>query len=301
MSRTITVFGATGVQGGSVVKAILGDASLSKEFSIRAVTRDTSKPNAQALAKQGVELVTADLNSKDSILSAIKGSHSVFLVTNYWESANPKIEISQGKAVADAAKEAGVQQIVFSSLLNVTKITDGRLSHVVHFDGKAEIEEYIRSTGLLATFVLPGYYMTNYKQMLRKGDDGSYSLAYPISKDAKFPLFDTAADMGKFVKPALKNPEAFNGKQILAAADYYSVSRIISEFEEVTGKKINYQQVSPDQYKSFLPEFMAEEMLENHLLIEKPGYFNGMSLQESLNALDEKPTTWKEFLKHSDF
>jgi len=301
MSKTITIFGATGIQGGSVIKAILGDASLAKEFSIRAVTRDTSKPNAQALAKQGVELVTADMNSKDSILSAIKGSQSVFLVTNYWEKADPKIEIAQGKAVADAAKETGVQQIIFSSLLNVSKITNGQLSHVVHFDGKAEIEEYIRSTGLLATFVLPGYYMSNYKQMLQKGDDGSYSLAYPVSKEAKIPLFDPAADMGKFVKPALKRPEAMNGKQILAAADYYSVSRIISEFEEVTGKKLNFQQVSPDQYKSFLPDFMAEEMLENHLLLEKPGYYNGMSLQQSLDVLDEKPTTWKEFLKHSGF
>jgi hypothetical protein len=103
------------------------------------------------------------------------------------------------------------------------------------------------------------------------------------------------------VKPALKNPEAFNGKQILAAADYYPVTRIISEFEEVTGKKVNFQQVSQEQYKSFLPPVMKEEMLENHLLIESPGYFNGMSLKESLDALDEKPTTWKDFVKKSNF
>ncbi|KAK3059618.1 hypothetical protein LTS18_010424 [Coniosporium uncinatum] len=83
MTKVITVFGATGIQGGSVIKAILADQSLTKEFSIRGVTRDVSKPNAQALAKQGVDLVTADMNSKESITSAIKGSHTVFLVTNY--------------------------------------------------------------------------------------------------------------------------------------------------------------------------------------------------------------------------
>lgn len=301
MSKTITVFGATGVQGGSVIKAILADPTLSKEFTIRGVTRDTSKPNAQALAKQGVNLVTANLDSKDSVISAIKGSDAIFLVTNYWEKADPKVEIAQGKTVADAAKEVGVKQIIFSSLLNVTDISGGRLPHVLHFDGKAEIEQYIRATGITSTFVLPGYYMSNYKNMLRKGDDGSYSLAYPVSKDAKFPLFDAAGDMGKFVKPALKHPETFNGKQILAATEYYSVTRIISEFEEVTGKKINFQQVSSDQYKGFLPSFMAEEMLENHLLIENPGYFNGMSLQESLDALDDKPTTFKEFVKNNNF
>ncbi|KAF2664061.1 putative NmrA family transcriptional regulator [Microthyrium microscopicum] len=301
MPKLITVFGATGIQGGSVIKAILGDPALSKEFSIRGVTRDSSKPAAQALAKQGVELVNADLNSRDSVLSAIKGSDSVFLVTNYWETGKPEVEMAQGHTVADAAKEAGVKQIVFSSLLNVTEISNGKLPHVLHFDGKAKIEEYIKSTGITSAFVLPGYYMSNYQKMLQKGDDGSYSLAYPVSKEAKFPLLDTAEDIGKFVKPALKNPEAFNGKQILAASDYYPVTRIISEFEEVTGKKINYRQISSEQYKSFLPDFMAEEMLENHLLIESPGYFNGMSLQESLDALDDKPTTWKEFVKKTNF
>jgi len=83
-------------------------------------------------------------------------------------------------------------------------------------------------------------------------------------------------------------------------AIYHPVTRIISEFEEATGKKINYQQVSPDQYRSFLPDFMAD-MMENHLLIEKPRYCNGMSLQESLDALDENPANWKEVLKNSTF
>jgi len=99
----------------------------------------------------------------------------------------------------------------------------------------------------------------------------------------------------------LKNPEAYNGKRILAATDYYPVTRIISEFEEVTGKKLHFQKVSEDQYKSFLPEFMAEEMLENHLLIESPGYYNGASLRESLDALEDEPTTWKEFVTNSSF
>jgi NmrA-like family len=137
------------------------------------------------------------MNSKDSIISAIKGSHTIFLVTNYWETADPKVEKAQGKSVVDASKEVGVKQIIFSSLLNVTEITGGRLSHVLHFDGKADIEKYIRSSGIPATFVLPGYYMSNYKEMLQKGDDGSYTLAYPVSKEAKFPLFDAAQDMGE--------------------------------------------------------------------------------------------------------
>jgi len=301
MSKTITVFGATGIQGGSVINAILADPALSKEFTIRGVTRDTSKPNAQALAKQGVKLVTADLNSKESVISAIKGSDTVFLVTNYWETADPAVEKAQGHTVADAAKEVGVKHIIFSSLVNVTKVTDGRLKHVLHFDGKAEIEDYIRSTGVPATFVLPGYYMDNYQKMLRKGDDGSYTLAYPVGKDSKFPLLDTTSDFGKFVTPALKNPKAFAGKQIFAAYDYYDIPRIVKEFEEVVGKKLNFQQITPEQYKSFMPPSVANEYLENHLLIEKPGYYNGASLKESVDACDQKLTSWKEYLKNTKF
>lgn len=98
------------------------------------------------------------------------------------------------------------------------------------------------------------------------------------------------------MKPALKRPEAFNGKQMLAATDYYDVDRIISEFKEATGKSIAFFQVTPQQYTSYLPEALAQEFLENHQFIESPGYYNGVSLAETLGALEDKPTTFKEFV-----
>ncbi|KAK5014586.1 hypothetical protein LTR16_003797 [Cryomyces antarcticus] len=295
MSKLITVFGSTGNQGGSVIKHLLADATLSKEFKIRGVTRDTSKPAAQALAKQGVEV--ADMNSKSSVAKAIEGSHTVFLVTNYWETGRPEVEITQGQNVADAAKDAVVSHLIFSSLLNVTETTGGRLSHVPHFDGKSEIERYIRGTGVPCSFVLPGYFMSNYLQMLRKGSDGAFMLAYPVSNKAKFPLFDAAEDTGKFVKAVIKNREKVLGHHVLEATDYYTPERILAEFEEVTGKKTRYARVSAEQYKGFLPPAMAEEMLENHLFVEDPGYFAGADLKESLDLLEEKPVTWKEFVE----
>ena len=82
--KLLTIFGATGNQGGSVVATVLGSQSLSSKYSLRAITRDTTKPNAQALASKGVELAQADLNDPASIAAAIKGSHGVFAVTNYW-------------------------------------------------------------------------------------------------------------------------------------------------------------------------------------------------------------------------
>ncbi|CRL26277.1 NAD(P)-binding domain [Penicillium camemberti] len=305
MSKLITVFGATGQQGGSVIRTIQQDASLSQEFKIRGITRDASKPVAQALVKQGVEVKTANMNSKESLVQALQGSHSVFLVTTPdWGNAGSDAELVHGKNVADAAKEAGVQHLIFSSLLNVTETSGGRLKHVPHFDHKAKVEEYIRSIGVPATSVLPGYFMTNYTVfgMLRKGDDGVHNLAYPVGKDAQFPLIDIASDMGKYVAAALKNRSEVLGLQLLAAADYYSPTRILAEFESVTGKETRFVQVDSDTYKSFIPGPMGEEMLENHLFVENPGYFNGKSLEES-HALLEKSgyqvTSWEDFLKQS--
>ncbi|KAL1858276.1 hypothetical protein Daus18300_010022 [Diaporthe australafricana] len=302
MSKILTVFGATGNQGGSVIEAVVSDSILSKEFKIRGITRDASKPAAQALAAKGVEVVSADMTSKASLAEAVKGSDTVFLVTTPdFMSGGGTQEQLHGKNVADVATEAGVKHLIYSSLLHVTETTNGRLKHVVHFDDKAEVERYIRSKGVPSTFVLPGYFMSNYTalQMIRKGEDGIYNLAYPVSDKAKFPLIDTQSDIGKYVVAAMRNRDAVLGKQILAAADYYTPSRIVSEFQDVTGKAARFVPISAEAYKSFIPGPLADEMLENHVFIEDPGYYAGADLKESLDLLAGvglKPTSWKEFL-----
>ncbi|KAL4785923.1 hypothetical protein BJX76DRAFT_323048 [Aspergillus varians] len=304
MSKLLTVFGATGRQGGSVICTVLADPALSQQFKVRGITRDVSKPDAKALAEKGVEVVSADMTSVSSLVEALTGSHSVFLVTTPTFTENSDLELTQGKNVADAAKKAGVQHLIFSSLLNVTETSGGRLKDVPHFDQKAQVEQYIRSLGLPASFVLPGYFMSNYVSMgmIRRGDDGVYTLAYPVKDDAKFPLIDIDADLGKYVATALKNPAKTQGSQILAATDYYTPTRILKEFEEVTGHKTQYIQVDSETYKGFMPGYLGLEMLENHLFIEEPGYYNGRSLKESQDLLAGagfKPTTWKEYLQQN--
>lgn len=142
------------------------------------------------------------MSSQPSVKEAIKDSHTVFLVTTPdFMSGQGSQELTHGKNVADAAKEVGVQQLIYSSLLHVTEETNGRLKHVLHFDMKADVERYIRSSGIPSTFILPGYFMSNYisMQMLKKGEDGVYTLAYPVGDKAQFPLIDTETDLGKFI------------------------------------------------------------------------------------------------------
>lgn len=109
----------------------------------------------------------------------------------------------------------------------------------------------------------------------------------------------TTSPTGKFVKAIIKNRDATLGKQILVAENYYTPEQIASDLESATGKKTHFVQLSAEQYKGFLPAFIAQEMLENHLFIEDPGYYNGAELGESHNILEDKLTTWKEFIANS--
>ncbi|KAF4989084.1 hypothetical protein FGRMN_9370 [Fusarium graminum] len=298
MSKILTVFGATGNQGGSVIRAILNDPALSKEFKIRGITRDVSKPAAKELSSKGVEVVAADMNTAEQVAPAVKDAHTVFLVTNYWDTGSGNAEVSQGKAVADACKTAGVKQLIFSSLLDTNKLSDGRLTHIKHFEGKAEIEEYIRQINVPASFVLPGFFASNLFGTIRKNEDGSFGWALPTSGDkTKVPIFDVNTDMGKFVKAAIKNFPGTLNKRIFAATDYYSPNRIISEFSEVMGKPATFNQVPAEVFKTFLPAPIADELTENMILLEDPGYYGDADLKESLDLLDEKPVTWREFIE----
>lgn len=306
--KVVVVFGATGVQGGSVVKAILGDSKMAEGWSVRGVTRDVSKPSAKALQEQGAEtvavslqiyflceqysiLIQADLNDIATLKNALKGAYAVFAVTNYWESKSADVEMKQGKAMADAAKDAGVQHFVWSSLLNVTDLSNGVLSKVHHFDSKAKIEDYIRASGLPATYFLPGFYMSNLPGgMFRQAPpNNDWTLALPIPGSTPVPLLNTAGDTGKFVKGILLNREKTLGKRIYGATDYYTLEEMVKEFKEVypeAGKTAKTAELPHQVFKDILgktgmPEDAGEELLQNMRLMNEFGYYGGAKLDES--------------------
>lgn len=137
------------------------------------------------------------MSSSEDMKRVVQGSDTVFLVTNFWEYQSAEPEIVQGKTVADACKAVGVKHLIFSSTIDVTKESNGRFVHVTHFDGKAEIERYIRQTGLPASFVLPGIFTTELFNLIHKQEDGSCILAVPSTTQAPAPFIDIVADMGR--------------------------------------------------------------------------------------------------------
>lgn len=303
--RIITVFGATGKQGGSVVKKFLEDPKLQPEWSIRGVTRDVSSASAKALTAKGVEMVTANVDDKASLVKALSGSAAAFAMTNYWDKADMDLEIQQGKNLADAAKEAGVQHYIWSSLPNVTKVSGGVLKHVYHFDSKAIVEEYVREIGIPATFFLPGIFMSNFPGgMLRPSPDagGAYRLRMPFAGDRPISLFDSGVDSGSYVKAIVLRRDELLGKRVLASSGEVTGDEMVATFSRLfpeAGKGAKFEQVSAKAYQDAMqgPDFINEELTENMRLIGEFGYFGGESLEPSLAIVEDRLTSWEDHLK----
>ncbi|KAK0725916.1 NmrA-like family protein [Lasiosphaeris hirsuta] len=308
--KIMTVFGATGALGGSVADIFLTDPTLKSEWTVRAVTRDITKDSAKKLQAAGAEVVTADLNDKSTLVTAMTSASAVFAMTNYWEYMDAAIEIQQGKNIVDAAQAAGVAHLIFTSLPNVTELSKGALPNVYHFDSKAAVEAYARATGIPATFFLPAFFMSNFtpgKGMLRQAvADGVWELAMPVPAAAPLPFFDTG-DTGKFVKAAVLHRDELLGKRLLGATEYITFGAVVDGFKKVfpeAGKNARYVQQTHDEYKGQLtkvgmPEVIAQELLENFLLFDQVGYYGGESLSETHSFVEDKLTTWGEFIKNS--
>jgi uncharacterized protein YbjT (DUF2867 family) len=239
---------------------------------------------------------------------------------------NADLEIQQGKNMADAAKETGVERFIWSSLANVTKgilhclslpsITKnanlrsvesgGKLTTVHHFDSKAKVEEYIRSIELPGTFVMPGLFMSYITgTALKKNEEGTYVFVTPFTPSStKIPLFDPAADTGLFVAAALLHGDSTIGKRILAAGGYITPDEIISTFSSVTGEKAVVKQITFPQFHDALPGPVADELTGNFELVVDPGYYAG----EKADALDQSielvktaglrhPVTFKDWVE----
>ncbi|KAI1355440.1 NmrA-like family protein [Xylaria sp. FL0043] len=304
--RIITVFGATGNQGGAVANHFLNDPKLNSTWAVRAVTRDTSKDSAKKLASQGAEVVTADLNDKTSLVKAIAGSDTVFAVTNYWEKLDMELEEQQGRNIADAAKGVGVKHLIWSSLPDAAKLSEGKYSRLYHFDSKAHVEEYIRTLGIPATFFMPGFYMSGIAggMLSKRGENWVFSL--PIAPSSPIPLYNPA-DTGKYVKAIVDNKEALLGKRFLGATEYLTAQEVIDTFKSVfpeDGKTAMYFETPKDGFYAFmkstgLPDFAVEELYENMAIMQDFGYYGGESLDESRGYVADHLTTWAEFIKNA--
>ena len=230
-SKTVLVSGATGRQGGGVIRHML-----SKGWKLRALTRTPDSAASRKLAEQGIEVVAGDLEDAYSLAPALRGVYGVYSVQDFW-AVGAKREVQQGKNLADAASKSGVEHFVYGSVGGAE-----RNSGIDHWESKWEIEKHIRKLGLPATMLRPVAFMENYyvdqvEVALLKG-----KLMDPIRADKPYQTIATD-DIGAFVALAFERPQEFIGMELEIAGSELTNPQAAQVFSRVLGKKVKFQKL----------------------------------------------------------
>jgi uncharacterized protein YbjT (DUF2867 family) len=229
--KTVLVIGATGRQGGAVVRHMLP-----KAWKLRALTRHPAGHEAQSLASQGVEVVQGDLEDPASIARAAEGVYAIYSVQDFW-AVGAKREVQQGKNVAEAAKRASVKHFVYSSVGGAERNTG-----IPHWESKWEVENIIRGLGLPATIIRPAAFMeTYYIDQVELGILQG-KLADPIRGDKPYQTIATD-DIGAFVALAFERPTEFIGKELEIAGSELTNLEAAKVFSRVLGKPVKFQKL----------------------------------------------------------
>jgi uncharacterized protein YbjT (DUF2867 family) len=225
--KIIAVTGATGQQGGAVARKLLADG-----WKVRALTRDVNKPAAQELASLGAEVVAGDMEDRAQLEAAFKGTYGVFSVQNFWlPNVGFEGEIRQGKNVADAAKAAGVEHLVYSSVGAAHRGLGQK-----HFESKWIIEQYIHSLELPYTILRPAAFFENFNWERAFILNGTFN-AIGLRPEKERQLI-TVEDVAVFVASAFADPEQYFGKTIELAGDALTETQIADTFAKVIGRPV---------------------------------------------------------------
>ena len=254
---TIAVTGATGAQGGGLVRAILADPE--QRFVVRAITRNPDSDNAKALAAQGCEVVRADLDDVDSLRAAFAGAHGAFCVTNFWEHFSAPRETQQAKNLAQAAKDTALQHVVWSTLEDTRlafPLDDDRMPtlhghyKVPHFDGKGEADATFTALGVPTTFLRTSFYWDNIATVMppRPGPDGALTFVLPMADKLLSGI--AAADIGAIAYGIFKRPDLV-GKVVGAAGEHLNGAAMAAAMSTALGKAVTYVPVPPAVYRGF--------------------------------------------------
>ncbi len=298
----ITIVGVLGKQGLSAARTLLE----SGRYRVRGITRRIDSPNAQLLAERGVELVSIPLNLgfRKDFVEAFRGSYGVFMMTP--SIAPPQThEMELGIDLADAAVEAGVQHVIFSSLENVDQITEGK-KFAPHFTDKAKIEEYIRTLPITSSFIYMAFFYTNLMEFYppRMEDD---TLVFPIyfPKDFAAPFVDPLTATGPAILEIFSNSEYYAGKSLPVIGEIISPQEMVDTFARVTGRKAVYSSAfTRKQMLHHFPEFTANELLVSEILgmaeyAVEYGYFKKDRDLQWSRQVNDNTLNWEQFLRSS--
>ncbi len=308
-NKIIAVFGATGAQGGGLVRAILDDPD--GGFAARAITRDPSSPKARALADLGAEVVAGDIDDAESLARALAGAHGAYFVTFFWAHFSPEREKAEAKAMAQAAKATGLHHAIWSTLEDTRRwvpLSDDRMPtlmgeyKVPHFDAKGESDAYFRELGVPTTFLLTSFYWDNlihFGMAPKKGADGRLAFTLPMG-DKRLPGI-AAEDIGRCAYGIFKGGDPHIGKTVGIAGDRPTGAQMAAELGRALGQEVIYNAVTPAQYRAF--GFPGADDLGNMFQFKhdfEPDFCGARdpAVARALNPKLQDFRTWLERNKH---
>ena len=256
--KIIAVVGATGAQGGGLVRAIMQEAN--SGFTVRAITRDVHSEKARVLARLGAEVVAADLGDDESLRKAFTGAYGAFCVTFFWEHMSPEKELAQATAMAKAAKKMKLQHVIWSTLEDTRKwipLDDMRMPtlmgryKVPHFDSKGEADEAFARRGLPMTYLLTSFYWENFITFgmgPKKGEDGKLAITLPMGKK-KLPGI-AVEDIGKCALGVFKQGDAHIGKYVGISGEQLTGDQMATAFSKQLEQGVRYKDIPPEVYRS---------------------------------------------------
>lgn len=301
--KIIAVVGATGAQGGGLVRAIANDPT--SGLVARAITRDANSEKAVALRKLGAEVVSANLDDVESVKRAFTGVYGAFCLTNFWEHMSPEREYAQAKAQAEAASATGVQHTIWSTLEDTRKwvpLSDNRMPtlmgkyKVPHFDAKGEVDQEFTKLGVPTTFLLTSFYWENmifFGMGPKKGPDGVLQFTLPMG-DKKLPGI-AVEDIGTCALGIFKKTSEYIGKTVGIAGEHVTGVGMSAAMTNAFGQTVRYNAVTPEQYRGL--GFQGAEDLGNMFQFKRD--FNelfcgsrNVAVARSLNPALQTFETW---------
>ena len=254
----IAVVGATGAQGGGLVRAILNDPK--RPFRVRALTRDPKSEKATKLTQLGADVVQADLDDLESLKRAFQGAYGAYCVTNFWEHFSPQKELAQAANMAEAARAAGLKHVIWSTLEDTREwvpLSDDRMPtlmdtyKVPHFDAKGEANRAFTERGVPTTFLLTSFYWDNFIHfgMEPKRDaEGVLTITMPMGRK---PLPGIAAeDIGTCAYGIFKRGDEYVGQTVGIAGEHLTGDEMAAALSEALGETVRYHAVTPEAYRS---------------------------------------------------
>jgi uncharacterized protein YbjT (DUF2867 family) len=303
--KIIAVVGATGAQGGGLVRAITSDPD--GPFLARAITRDVNSDKARELAALGAEVVAGDVDDAASLRRAFDGAYGAYCVTFFWNHFSPSTELAQARAMAEAARDAGVKHVIWSTLEDTRKsvaLSDDRMPtlmgqyKVPHFDGKGEADQIFTDLGVPTTFLVTSFYWDNFIGFgmgPARGADGKLAITLPMG-DAKLPGI-AAEDIGRSAYGIFKKGLELIGKRVGIAGEHLSGTEMAAAFSNLLGEEVRYNAVEPSVYRGF--GFPGADDLGNMFQFKRDFEkdFRAARPVDETRALNPKLQSFREWLE----